>query len=297
MPKTRRILLVVALALTAGAVARPLRAQDPRPLAPILAPAEGTPRDGVDSDGGVVPLPEAGSRSAAAEGARARVVSVLPAAWTDVATAYQPFWVAVRPVNAFGVDRWSSYFGVSGMVPALAPHPFLGPWGLMSYDGWIYERYRAIWTPSDVEPRLATAADALRRGDRALAAGDPAAAAMAYGLAVRAVPELPLGYLGLGAARVAGDDEAGAARAFRQALDRYPSWLSLDIDLSTLLGRDRMRTLRGRTAARAALGSADGRFVAGVVGLFGGDPAAGRRWLEELPPDRYTEQLLSRGPR
>lgn len=295
MPKTWRAIAVAALL---GATAGPAAAQDVRPLSPVLRPSE-APEEGEREagEGAVVPLPRAASRAASADAARARV-AVLPTTWSDVATRWQPLWIATAPPNAFGVGRWASWFASSGLAPRLDPHPFFSPWGLFAYDGWIFDRYRSAWTGTRSDGRFAEAADWLRRGDRAMLEGRSLDAATAYRRASLAVPEMPHAYLGLGAALAAMGEDAASAQALRQSVDRWPAWLPLDVGWVRLWGADdRLDAALEASRARAMEGDVDSRFVSGALHLFGGHAGEGREILGAIDGDRHAGLLLSRGPR
>lgn len=295
------IALVLAALLAPVAVAQ---GQDVRPLAPILEPVEPPIREpGIEGEGGantptLVPLPEAASRAEAAARDRVVTAAVLPASWTSVVGAYQPIWVGIASPNGFGLDRWGTYFTAAALSPVLVAHPFLSPWGLMSYDGWVLDRYRAVWSAREAPGPLAQAARELQRGDRAMLEGRADAAVEAYGRVTQAAPELPLGHLALGAALAAAGDDERAARAFRQSLDRYPPWLALNVDWELLFGgRDRLVAVQAGTLRRAQAEGPASRFVAGVLHLFGDRPGLGRRVLGTLPEDPHATILLARGPR
>lgn len=305
MPKTfgRRIaglggvILAGSLGLVPGA-----RGQDVRPLAPILEPAR--PADGSVTEGsdrpaetGVVPLPAERSRAETADRARSRT-AVLPVGWTDVGSQYQPYWLEVGPVDAFGIDRWSEWFALSGLAPSISPHPFFSPFGVLAYDGWLFERYRAAWTTARAPDRLVEAAGWLQRGDRALAAGRPLDAATAYRRSTLVAPELPHGYLGLGAALAEMREDEAAAQAFREGVDRYPGWLPLSIGWDEIYGdRARLAAVQRAAEDRAAVSGASSRFVAGVLDLFGDRVERGRALLSGLEGDPGATLLLARGPR
>lgn len=287
----------LVLAGLAGIVT-PLVAQDVRPLTPVLDPPpeqgeeERTPRE----DPAVVPLPEATSRADAAARTRSRT-AVLPTGWTSLAKQYQPYWLSVAPPNAFGIGRWSAWFAGSGLAPRMAPHPFFTPFGILAYEGWIFERYRALWTGVRVEEG-GRAAVWLQRGDREMAAGRIERAARAYRRAALERPELPHAHLALAVALAETGDDAAAAKAIRRGVARYAAWLPLEIRWIDLLAdENRLSKLLTATARRArASPEPDPRLVAGVIHLFGGRPRAGRALLGELEPDATTRKLLSRGP-
>jgi tetratricopeptide (TPR) repeat protein len=298
MPNPYRALGVAVAALAVIVFAAPAAAQNVRPLAPILEPADQAPSPSSDEETARIPLPLAASRAAAADRARPRVASVLPAAWSSIAERYQPLWDGAGAGTGFGLERWGPYFAAAGIVPSLAPHPFLSPWGMLSYEGWLFDRYRAAWeeTADDAE-RHDLAAGWLQRGDRAIAEGRIDDAALAYRRVTQAAPEFPLGWLALGAALAESGADQEAAGALRQGLDRYPSWLAPALDWEALYGSaDRLVGVQSATAERALAGSDDARFVAGVLHLFGGAPATGRRLLSGLVADPHARMLLGRGP-
>ena len=283
---------VLSMAATVGA-------QDVSPLSPMPGSGVTGREPGVerpaDGQGVVIPLPQAANRAEAADRARIHVTSGLPASWTAVATRYQPFWADVQPLGAFGVDSWSPWFAAAGFAPVLSPHPFFSPWGLFSYDGWMYDRYRAIWGPARLTDDRPEAATWLQRGDRAMLAGRPQDAVQAYRRVTQIASDLPLGFFGLGIAQAElGDDEAAAA-ALRQAIDRYPGWLPPSVDWIALVGDDeRMRRLLAASGQRAERGERASVFVAGVLSLYGGEPSAGRGYLSAILPDEHAQVLLSR---
>lgn len=305
MPKPRNVRLIVAALvwLICGLGSEePARAQDIRPLAPVLEPAEPGNRPEVPGPAGedpeLIPLPQAPSRTAAASRDRVRVAAVLPASWSGVTAQYQPYWTGITSVNGFGLHGLTPYFAAAGLVPILTPHPFLGPWGMLGYEGWLFDRYRSVWgSPRSAGP-LGDAAEWLQRGDHAMANSRAADAAHAYRRVTLAAPDFPLGYLGLGAALAElGDDEA-AARAFRQSLDRYPAWLALSVDWALFYGNPgRLASVQAAAAERAEAGGAASRFVAGVLYLFGDRADLGRGLLAGLEGDRHAELLVTRGPR
>jgi hypothetical protein len=296
VPKKILATLIVTVALPWGAFAT---AQVVQPLGPPSERGEPAPGEPETVEGGVIPVP-LGGRSAEAARAGTRVGSVLPPAWSSVAVRYQPLWdVAGAGAGAgFGLERWSPYFAASAIMPQLSPHPFLSPWGMLAYEGWLFDRYRAAWDGAPAaDDRLDGAASWLQRGDRAMAEGRADDAALAYRRVTQAAPELPLGWLALGAALAEAADDPGAADALRQGFDRYPAWLSPALDWQALFGgADRLVAVQSAAAERAE-GSADARFVAGVLHLFGGAPATGRRLLAALPGDPHAAALLARGPR
>lgn len=307
MSRSKPILAAMALALT-GVVSgfgplrtTPLAAQDVRPLAPIREPAPpetpAEPGETPRTEPDFVPLPEAASRAEAASRDRVKVTAVLPAAWNDVVSLYQPFWVDVMPARAFGLQRWTGYFAGAGFAPTVSAHPFFSPWGMMAYDGWLFDRYRALWSSARPPDRGVEAAAWLHRGDRAMAAGLADEASTSYRRVTQVAPELPLGYLGLGAALAELGHDAAAAQAFRQSLDRYPGWLGMAIDWDRLYGADRLVQVQASTETRALGGSAESRFVAAVLHLFGERPDRGRELLDGLAGDPHAAFLLARGPR
>lgn len=292
--------LVGALALlVVSAAAGVANAQDVSPLAPMAGDDEGRPAPGADrpteGQGVVIPLPQAGSRVEAADRARVHVAAALPARWSSVATRYQPYWAGVEPLGAFGVRSWIPWFAGAGFVPVLAPHPFFSPWGLLSTDGWMYDRYRAIWGPARAPGERSDAAVWLQRGDRAMLADRPRDAVQAYRRLTQVASDLPLGYFGLGMALAElGEDEAAAA-SLRQALDRYPGWISPSADWGAMVGDGRrLERLLGATRQRAARGAKASVFVAGVVHIYGGEPDEGRVYLGSLLPDEHAQVLLTR---
>lgn len=274
-------------------------AQDVSPLAPIPGRTDpaGDPaiERPADTRGVVIPLPQAANRAEAAEAARVHVATALPATWTAVATRYQPFWAEVEPLGAFGIGSWSPWFAAAGFVPVLSPHPFFSPWGLLAYDGWMYDRYRALWGPARPVDDRPEAATWLQRGDREMLAGRPREAAQAYRRVTQIASDLPLGYFGLGIAQAElGDDDAAAA-SLRQAIDQYPGWLAPSVDWVSLIGDDgRMTALLAASARRAERGDRASVFVAGILRLYGGDPTAGRAYLSSILPDEHADILLSR---
>ncbi len=293
-----RLGLFAAIALGL-CMAAPAAAQDVSPLTPMSGkdgpraePAVETPPNG---QGVVIPLPQAANRVEAADRSRIRVTAALPASWISVSTRYQPYWSGVEPAGAFGIESWSPWFAASGMVPVLSPHPFFSPWGLLSYDGWMYDRYRAIWGsagPGDARP---DAALWLQRGDRAMLESRPREAAQAYRRVTQIAPDLPLGYFGLGIALAELGEDDDAAAALRQAIDRYPGWLPPSVDWIALVGDGpRMARLLTATAGRAERGGRTSVFVAGVMSLYGGEPSAGRAYLTAILPDEHARILLSR---
>lgn len=288
--------LALAGALTqVGAVV----AQDVRPLGPDLAPSGPTASRPDEEQSGSIPLPLAGSRAATAALAQAGVASVLPPVWRTTADRYQPLWDVVGSSVGFGIERWGSYFAAAGIVPHLTPHPFLSPWGMLSYEGWLFDRYRAAWLDAPTSDDLiAQAAVWLQSGDRAMAEGRPEEAALAYRQVTQSEPELPLGWLALGAALAEMGQDAEAGRSFRQGLDRYPAWLTPALDWEALYsGADRLVAVQSASVERASSGSPEARFVAGVLHLYGGAPATGRRFLSGLEGDPHAAMLLARSAR
>lgn len=290
------VLTAIALGLC---MAAPTAAQDVSPLTPMSGkdgprsdPSVETPPSG---QGVVIPLPQAANRVEAADGSRIRVTAALPASWISVSTRYQPYWSGVEPAGAFGVESWSPWFAASGMVPVLSPHPFFSPWGLFSYDGWMYDRYRAIWGSAGSADGRPDAALWLQRGDRAMLENRPREAAQAYRRLTQIAPDLPLGFFGLGIALAELGEDDDAAAALRQAVDRYPGWLPPSVDWIALVGDgNRMARLLVRTAGRAERGDRASVFVAGVMSLYGGEPSAGRAYLTAILPDEHARILLSR---
>lgn len=296
MPKRWTTVALVALV---AVVTTSAKAQDARPLSPVLrpGPAERLGHDEETSEPGAVPLPEASSRAATAAAARPRA-AVLPVAWTDVASRWEPHWIGIATGNGFGVDRWSSWFAAAGLVPRVEPHPFFSPWGLFAYEGWIFDRYRSGWTPLRRDGRFAEAATWIRLGDRGMLEARWLDAATAYRRATLAAPELPHGYLGLGAALAGMAEDVAAAQALRQGVDRWPAWLPLEIDWDRLWEDGaRLASVLEASRARASRGETDSRLVAGALHLFGGQAAAGREILAGMESDPHAEILLSRGPR
>jgi hypothetical protein len=294
MPKIGAVLALVATL----AFALPATAQDARPLGPDRERAEPTPPP-PGEEPGRIPLPLSGSRAASAARAQAGVASVLPPAWSSVVGRYQPLWDAVGAPAGFGLERWGSYFAAAGLVPQLSAHPFLSPWGMLSYEGWLFDRYRAAWEDVPAgDVRLDQAAGWLQRGDRAMVEGRTDDAVLAYRRVTQTLPELPLGWLALGAALAQTGKDEEADRAFRQGLDRYPPWLAPALQWEALYGSaDRLVAVQSATVERAESGRTEPRFVAGVLHLFGGAPATGRRLLSGLVGDPHAAALLARGPR
>lgn len=298
MPKRIAVIIGLGIALMhTGALA-----QDVRPLAPVLQPADADrSEEGSDepsSDRNVVPLPEAPSRAAAASRDRVRVTSVLPSTWTGVAAQYQPAWTGITPVNSFGFHQWAPYYAAAGLVPVVAPHPFFTPWGLLSYEGWVFSRYRALWTSTQSDDGLAGVADLLQRGDRAMIEERTGDAVFSYQRVTQEAPGFALGYFALGAALAEMGEDENAATAFRQGLDRYPAWLALTVDWPLLFGDSgRLEAVQNAATQRAQTGTDSSQLVAGVLHLFGDSPATGRAILQELEPDPHAEILLARGPR
>lgn len=305
MPKRSRRLctLIAAAVVFVPLLGVELQAQDIQPLAPVLEPNEREePEDGVETPSpdppGLIPLPEAPNRTTAASRDRIRVTTVLPTSWSGVVASYQPLWIGILSPGGFGLHRWTPYFASSAFAPVLTAHPFFGPWGVLSYDGWILDRYRQVWTSARPPERFAEAGRWLQLGDRAMAEQSATEAATAYRHVTLVAPDFPLGYLGLGAALAELGDDVGAAQAFRQSLDRYPAWLGLAVDWSLLYGRrDRLEAIQAAADRRAEDGSADSQFVAGVLHMFGDDPTLGREMLGGLPDDPHAVHLMTRGPR
>jgi tetratricopeptide (TPR) repeat protein len=305
MPKrsTRLYILIVAAIVLAPLLGADSLAQDIQPLAPALEPNDREqPEDGVETPGfdepELIPLPEARNRTTAALRDRVRVTTVLPASWSGVVANYQPLWIGILSPSGFGLHQWTPYFASSGLAPVLTAHPFFGPWGVLSYDGWILDRYRQVWTSANPPGRLADAGHWLQLGDRAMAERSAREAAEAYRQVTQAAPDFPLGYVGLGAALAELGDDAGAAQAFRQSLDRYPAWLALAVDWSLFYGRqDRLETVQAAADQRAESGSANSQFVAGVLHMFGDHPGLGREILSGLEDDPHAVHLMTRGPR
>ncbi|CAN5898791.1 hypothetical protein BH20GEM1_BH20GEM1_08450 [soil metagenome] len=296
-PMNRRGPLLAALA--ALCLATPATAQIVSPLSPMPGREGAPPEPTVERPGNgqavVIPLPQAANRVEAADRARIHVSAALPSSWITIASRYQPYWAGARPTTAFGLEGWLPWFAASGFSPILSPHPFFSPWGMLSYDGWMYDRYRAIWGPAHNTNTRSEAALWLQRGDRAMLANRPRDAAQAYRRLTQIAPDLPLGYFGLGIALAeAGEDEPAAA-SLRQAIDRYPGWLPPSVDWVALLGDGpRMERLLAATGRRAERGGLASVFVAGVMSLYGGEPAAGRAYLSAILPDEHAQILLSR---
>lgn len=295
----KRMGFLVAVALAALCLATTAAAQVVSPLSPMSGKDEPRPEPTVErptnGQGVVIPLPQAANRVEAADRARIHVTVALPASWTTVATRYQPYWAGARPAGAFGMEGWMPWFAAAGFTPVLAPHPFFSPWGLLSYDGWLYDRYRAIWGPARPDDPRSDAALWLQRGDRAMLADRPRDAVQAYRRVTQIAPDLPLGYFGLGIALAeVGEDDAAAA-SLRQAIDRYPGWLPPSVDWIALVGDGpRMARLLTATAGRAERGGRASVFVAGITSLYGGEPSAGRAYLSAILPDEHAQILLSR---
>ncbi len=277
-------------------------AQEVRPLAPVLEPAEplrpGERRGDDDGQPDLIPLPDASSRAAAASRDRVRVAAVLPASWTRIAERYQPVWVGITTPHGFGLHAWRQYFAVSAAAPALSAHPFLSPWGMLSYDGWLYDRYRDVWSTARTPELLADASVWLQRGDRLMVAARPEEAVQAYRRVTQSAPDFAIGYFGLGAALAELGHDEQAARAFRQGLERYPVWLGLSLDWRQIFGDPgRLNAVLAASARRAGSDGADSRFVAGVLHLFGDRPEQGRTLLEGMAEsDGQVQLLLSQGP-
>lgn len=290
------------LALVLLLAAREARGQDVRPLAPVLEPAEpvlpADRRGGEEGQPELVPLPDASSRTVAASRDRVRVAAVLPTSWTRIAERYQPVWVEVAAPQGFGLHAWRAYYVASGLSPALSPHPFFSPWGLLSYDGWLYDRYRDVWSSARSPALLGEAASWLQRGDRLMVDGRPEEAAAAYRRVTQAAPDFPIAYFGLGAALAETTRDEEAAQAFRQGLERYPAWLGLSLDLLRLFGDpERLRSIQAATAERGSGGASPSRFVAGILHLFGDRPSQGRALLKGMAAgDGQVQALLNQGP-
>lgn len=304
MPKRslgRALTLVAAVLLGWGVAAAD--AQEVRPLAPVLEPAEpvrpGERRGDDDGQPELVPLPDASSRTAAASQDRVRVAAVLPASWTRIAERYQPVWVRIATPNGFGLHAWREYFALSAAAPALSAHPFFSPWGMLSYDGWLYDRYRDVWSRAPAPELLADASVWLQRGDRMMAEGRPAEAVQAYRRVTQSAPDFPIGYFGLGAALAELGEDDPAARAFRQGLERYPVWLVLSLDWRQLYGDpERLRSVLTASARRGSAEATASRFVAGVLHLFADRAEQGRTLLKGMgESDGQAQLLLSQGPR
>ena len=290
---------LVAAALAVLCLAIPATAQIVSPLSPMSGTEGGPPEPTVERPGNgqgvVIPLPQAANRVEAADRARIRVTAALPASWTTIATRYQPYWAGARPTTSFGLEGWLPWFAAAGFTPILSPHPFFSPWGLLSYDGWMYDRYRAIWGPAHPGDPRSEAALWLQRGDRAMLAARPRDAVQAYRRLTQIAPDLPLGYFGLGIALAEIGEDEPAAASLRQAIDRYPGWLPPSVDWIALVG-DGARMERLLTAAdrRAERGAPASVFVAGVMNLYGGEPRVGRAYLSSILPDEHAQILLSR---
>jgi tetratricopeptide (TPR) repeat protein len=304
MPKLKSAagsFVIVVVSAIMG-VPNPVFGQDVRPLAPILEPSEPIPAENEEEtpvNGGVIPLPvpEASGRADAAIRSRSRAV-VLPSLWTEVGAAYQPLWMGIGSAHGFGIERWSPYFAAAVIVPTISPHPVFGPWGMLSTEGWLFEFYRSLWTTTREATRMTEAAGWLQRGDHAMILGRTEEAVTAYRRVTVTVPEYALGYLALGAALAEQGDDRGAEQAFRQSLDHYPAWLTLAIDWPALFGEtDRLVAAQRAAVERSRSGDPSSRFVAGMLQLFGGAPAAGRATLSGLRPDPHAEMLLARGPK
>jgi hypothetical protein len=303
MPKRSalRALTGVLAVIFAGAV-HEARGQDVRPLAPILEPAEpvlpADPRGGEEGGPELVPLPDASSRTATASRDRVRVAAVLPTSWTRIAERYQPVWVEIAAPQGFGLHAWRAYFAASALSPAVSPHPFFSPWGVLSYDGWVYDRYRDVWSNARPPALLGEASTWLQRADRLMLDGRPAEAASAYRRVTQAAADFPIGYFGLGAALAETGQDEDAAQAFRQGLERYPPWLGLSLDWLRLYGDPgRLRAVQAATAERGSVGASPSRFVAGILHLFGERPAQGQALLRGMAEgDGQVQLLLNQGP-
>lgn len=304
MPKpSPHLAMTFAAALLLGSGAAVAHAQEVRPLAPVLEPAEplrpGERRGDDDGQPELVPLPDASSRAETASQDRVRVAAVLPASWTRIAERYQPAWVGVATPNGFGLHAWREYFALSAAAPVLTAHPFFSPWGMLSYDGWLYDRYRDVWSRAPAPELLADASIWLQRGDRMMAEGRPTDAVQAYRRVTQSAPDFPLGYFGLGAALAELTQDDQSARAFRQGLERYPVWLVLSLDLRQLYGdADRLGAVLAASARRGNAENSSGRFVAGVLHLFADRPEQGRTLLRGMAErDSQVQLLLTQGPR
>ena len=292
----------LALAALLGWGAAVAHAQEVRPLAPVLEPAEpmrpGERRGNDDGQPDLVPIPDASSRAAAASRDRVRMAAVLPPSWSRVAERYQPVWVGITTPQGFGLHAWREYFALAAAAPAISAHPFFSPWGMLSYDGWLYDRYRDVWSTARAPALLADASVWLQRGDRMMVAGRPEEAVQAYRRVTQSAPDFPIGYFGLGAALAELGRDGEAARAFRQGLERYPVWLGLSIDWRQLYGHsDRLQTVQAASARRAGPDASASRFVAGVLHLFGDRPELGRTLLQGMAEgDGQVQLLLSQGP-
>lgn len=295
--------MIPVAAVLLGWGAAVAHAQEVRPLAPVLEPAEpvrpGERRGDDDGQPELIPLPDASSRTAAASRDRVRVAAVLPVSWTRIAERYQPVWVGITSPNGFGLHAWREYFALSAATPVLTAHPFFSPWGMLSYDGWLYDRYRDVWSRAPAPELLADASVWLQRGDRMMAEGSPAEAVQAYRRVTQQAPDFPIGYFGLGAALAELSQDEQAARAFRQGLERYPVWLVLSLDWRQLYGDpDRLRSVLAASARRASADASASRFVAGFLHLFADRPEQGRTLLRGMAEgDGQVQLLLSQGPR
>ena len=299
MRRSREWLGLFTAAALGLCIAASAAAQDVSPLTPMAGKddprADPTAESPPNGQGVVIPLPQAANRVEAADRSRIRVTAALPASWTAVSTRYQPYWSGVQPAGAFGVESWAPWFAASGLMPVLSPHPFFSPWGLLSYDGWMYDRYRAIWGTARSADESPDAALWLQRGDRAMLENRPREAAQAYRRLTQLAPDLPLGYFGLGIALAELGEDEDAAASLRQAIDRYPGWLPPSVDWIVLVGDEpRMARLLASTAGRAERGGRASVFVAGVMSLYGGEPSAGRAYLTTILPDEHARILLSR---
>jgi tetratricopeptide (TPR) repeat protein len=275
-----------------------LQAQEVRPLAPVLEPDESEQPGKRDADGKpqLIPLPDVSSRTATASRDRVQLVAVLPASWTHIAERYQPVWVGIATPHGFGLHAWGEYFALSAAAPTLSAHPFFSPWGILSYDGWVYDRYRDVWSRTQTSELLADASIWMQRGDRMMAEARPAEAVQAYRRVTQSAPDFPIGYIGLGAALAELGEDEDAARAFRQGFERYPGWLGLSFDWTRLYGdSERLRSVLAAAARRTGGDRpSPSRFVAGVLHLFGGRPEQGRALLRGMGEgDVQAQRLLS----
>jgi tetratricopeptide (TPR) repeat protein len=226
------------------------------------------------------------------------VAAVLPTSWTRIAERYQPVWVEIAAPQGFGLHAWRAYFAASALSPAVSPHPFFSPWGVLSYDGWVYDRYRDVWSNARPPALLGEASTWLQRADRLMLDGRPAEAASAYRRVTQAAADFPIGYFGLGAALAETGQDEDAAQAFRQGLERYPPWLGLSLDWLRLYGDPgRLRAVQAATAERGSVGASPSRFVAGILHLFGERPAQGQALLRGMAEgDGQVQLLLNQGP-
>lgn len=305
MPKrSARAAVTFLVAALLGLAAVDAQAQEVRPLAPVFEPAEPAPpgerRDGEGDEPSEDPMlrPDASSRAAAASQDRVRVAAVLPGSWTRIAHRYQPVWVRIATPNGFGLHTWREYFALSAVSPVLVAHPFFSPWGTLSYDGWLYDRYRDVWSRAPAPDRLAEASIWLQRGDRMMAEGRPREAVQAYRRVTQSAPDFPIGFFGLGAAFAELGEDDQAARAFRQGLERYPAWLVLSLDWRQLFGDpERLRAVLSQSARRGEDDRSSSRFVAGVLHLFADRVEQGRELLSTMAAgDGQVQLLLTQTP-